>query len=94
MKRREYRKSHFKQFFRDLPGSTRFAILTMAREPKTIPELLEEMEKGLKEAVDKGFVVIEGQRSGYSVYTLLEEGKAAAEFHCDISVKAFPSQII
>ena len=52
------------------------------------------IEGRLKEAVDKGFVVIEGQRSGYSVYTLLEECKAAAEFHCDISVKAFPSQII
>ena len=45
MKRREYRKSPFKQFFRELPGSTRFAILTIAREPKTIPELLEEMDR-------------------------------------------------
>ncbi|MFW9917315.1 MAG: cation diffusion facilitator family transporter [Candidatus Thorarchaeota archaeon] len=44
-RQREFKKSPFYQFIHKLPGSARFAILSLADGPKTIPELEEELER-------------------------------------------------
>ncbi|MHA2233268.1 MAG: cation diffusion facilitator family transporter, partial [Candidatus Hodarchaeales archaeon] len=70
--RREFKKSKFFQFHKDLPPPGRFAILSLAEAPKTIPEVIEEHDRSHQRI---GYRMKERKRQEEDIAKCLNEGQ-------------------